>query len=124
MVKPGYTGFKRLTKASQYSMKGLSAAWRFESAFRQECSVGLILVPLAFWVGETAEQTVLLIGVCAIVLITELLNSAIEAVVDRVGTERHDLAGRAKDMGSAAVAISLILVLVTWALLAWSRFTG
>lgn len=124
MVKPGYTGFKRLTKASQYSMKGLSAAWRFESAFRQECSVGLILVPLAFWVGETAEQTVLLIGVCAIVLITELLNSAIEAVVDRVGTERHDLAGRAKDMGSAAVAISLMLVLVTWALLAWSRFTG
>ncbi|MCZ6659146.1 MAG: diacylglycerol kinase [Gammaproteobacteria bacterium] len=124
MVKPGYTGFKRLTKASQYSMKGLSAAWRFESAFRQECSVGLILVPLAFWVGETAEQTVLLIGVCAIVLITELLNSAIEAVVDRVGTERHDLAGRAKDMGSAAVAISLMLVLVTWALLAWSRFIG
>ncbi len=124
MVKPGYTGFKRLTKASQYSMKGLSAAWRFESAFRQECSVGLILVPLAFWVGETVEQTVLLIGVCAIVLITELLNSAIEAVVDRVGTEHHDLAGRAKDMGSAAVAISLMLVLVTWALLAWSRFTG
>ncbi len=124
MVKPGYTGFKRLTKASQYSMKGLSAAWRFESAFRQECSIGLILVPLAFWVGETAEQTVLLIGVCAIVLITELLNSAIEAVVDRVGTEHHDLAGRAKDMGSAAVAISLMLVLVTWALLAWSRFTG
>ena len=124
MVKPGYTGFKRLTKASQYSMKGLSAAWRFESAFRQECSVGLILVPLAFWVGETAEQTVLLIGVCAIVLITELLNSAIEAVVDRVGTEHHDLAGRAKDMASAAVAISLMLVLVTWALLAWSRFTG
>ncbi len=122
MVKPGYTGFKRLTKASQYSMKGLSAAWRFESAFRQECSVGLILVPLAFWVGETAEQTVLLIGVCAIVLITELLNSAIEAVVDRVGTEHHDLAGRAKDMGSAAVAISLMLVLVTWTLLAWSRF--
>ena len=124
MVKPGYTGFKRLTKASQYSMKGLSAAWRFESAFRQECSIGLILVPLAFWVGETAEQTVLLIGVCAIVLITELLNSAIEAVVDRVGTEHHDLAGRAKDMGSAAVAISLMLVLVTWALLVWSRFTG
>lgn len=124
MVKPGYTGFKHLTKASQYSMKGLSAAWRFESAFRQECTIGLILVPLAFWVGETAEQTVLLIGVCAIVLITELLNSAIEAVVDRVGTEHHDLAGRAKDMGSAAVAISLMLVLVTWTLLAWSRFIG
>ena len=124
MVKPGHTGFKRLTKASRYSMKGLSAAWRFESAFRQECSIGLILVPLAFWVGETAEQTILLISVCAIVLITELLNSAIEAVVDRVGTEHHDLAGRAKDMGSAAVAISLMLVLVTWALLAWSRFIG
>lgn len=122
MVKPGYTGFKRLAMASQYSVKGFAAAWRFESAFRQECSLGIIMVPAAFWLGETLEQVLLLIGVCAIVLITELLNSAIEAVVDRVGTEHHDLAGRAKDMGSAAVAISLMLVLVTWGLVAWTRF--
>lgn len=122
MVKPGYTGFKRLAMASQYSMKGFAAAWRFESAFRQECSIGLILVPLAFWLGETLAQILLLIGVCAIVLITELLNSAIEAVVDRIGTEHHDLAGRAKDLGSAAVSISLMLVIITWAIVAWSRF--
>ncbi len=121
-MKPGYTGIKRLHKASQFSMKGLRAAWRDESAFRQECALGAVLVPLSFWVGETVGETALLISVYFAVLITELLNTAIEAVVDRVGHEHHDLAGRAKDIASAAVALSLLLLAIVWALIAANRF--
>ena len=121
-MKPGYTGFKRLRKASQYSMKGLRAAWRDESAFRQECALGVVLVPLSFWMGESLVETALLIGAYAAVLITELLNTAIEAAVDRVGREPNDLAGRAKDIASAAVAVSLLLLGCVWALVAAHRF--
>ena len=103
-------------------MKGLRAAWRDESAFRQECALGAVLVPLSFWVGESLVETALLIGTYAAVLITELLNTAIEAVVDRVGHEHHDLAGRAKDIASAAVALSLLLLGGVWALIAAHRF--
>lgn len=124
MPKPGYTGFMRVVKATEYSANGLRAAWRNESAFRQECTIGLLLLPCAFLVGETLVQTALLIGVCLIVLITELLNSALEAAVDRSGDEVDDLARRAKDMGSAAVAISLVLVWVTWILVAVERLRG
>ncbi|MDP6374928.1 MAG: diacylglycerol kinase [Pseudomonadales bacterium] len=120
-MKPGHTGFTRLFKATQYSVKGLRAAWMHESAFRQECTIALILTPLAFWLGRSTVEVVLLIGVCALVLVTELLNSAVEAVVDRAGEEHHDLAGRAKDMGSAAVAIALLLVIITWGMIAWQR---
>lgn len=121
MPKPSHTGFTRVVKATEYSMKGLRSAWRHESAFRQECTIGVILLPLAFLLGETLVQTALLIGVCLIVLITELLNSAVEATIDRMGEELHDLAGRAKDMSSAAVALSLLLVWVTWGLVALER---
>ena len=121
MPKPGYTGLKRLVKAAGYSARGLRSAWRHESAFRQECSIAFVLTPCAFLLGETLTQTALLIGVCLVVLITELLNSALEAAVDRTGEEFHDLAGRAKDMGSAAVAISLLLVWITWGLVAVQR---
>lgn len=121
MPKPGYTGLKRVVKATEYSAKGLRSAWRHESAFRQECTIGLILLPCAFLLGETLVQTALLIGVCVLVLIVELLNSAVEAAVDRVGEDHHDLAGRAKDMGSAAVALSLALVWITWGLVAVQR---
>ena len=121
-MKPGYTGFKRLRKASQFSMKGLRAAWRDESAFRQECALGVVLVPLSFWVGESLVETALLIGAYAAVLITELLNTAIEAAVDRVGREPNDLAGRAKDIASAAVAVSLLLLGCVWALVVAHRF--
>jgi diacylglycerol kinase (ATP) len=124
MPKPGHTGFTRVIKATEYSIRGLKSAWQHESAFRQECTIGLILLPCAFLLGETLLQTALLIGVCLIVLITELLNSAVEATVDRMGEEVHDLAGRAKDMSSAAVALSLLLVWVTWGLIAIERFTG
>ncbi len=121
-MKPGYTGFKRIRKASQFSMKGLRAAWRDESAFRQECTLGLVLIPLAFWLGQTLVETALLISAYAIVLIAELLNTAVEAVVDRVGEEPNDLAGRAKDIASAAVALALVLLAVIWVLVAAHRF--
>ena len=121
-MKPGHRGLTRVIQASRYSIQGLAAAWKHESAFRQEVTVAAILIPAAFWLGQTAAQIAMLIAVVALVLIVELLNSAIEATVDRMGSERHELAGRAKDMGSAAVAISLLLTLVTWLLIAWFRF--
>ena len=112
----------RITKATGYSWQGLKAAWRHESAFRQEVGLGLALLPLAFFVGQTALQVVALISVLGIVLITELLNSAVEAVVDRIGEEHHELAGRAKDMGSAAVFVSLTLVVIVWSIVAINNF--
>lgn len=124
MEKNKATGFGRIVNATIYSAKGFRSAWRHEPAFRQECLVGAALVPAAFLLGETLVQTALLIGVCVLVLITELLNSALEAAVDRMGGGHHDLAGRAKDMGSAAVALALILVWVTWILVAVERFAG
>ena len=84
----------------------------------------LILIPLAFWLGETVEEQLLLIGPCILVVVAELINSAIEAVVDRIGPERHVLSGQAKDMGSAAVFFCLILVVVSWGLIGWDRFCG
>lgn len=121
MPKPGHTGYQRLRKATGYSWQGLRSAWRLESAFRQECTATVILLPFAFLLGEDLVQTALLIAVCVVVLITELLNSALEAAVDRSGMELNDLAGRAKDMGSAAVALSLALVGITWGLVALQR---
>ena len=122
MAKPGYTGLTRIIKATGYSWQGLRAAWQNESAFRQEVTLCLIMLPLAFVVGETMMETALLIALLGVVLITELLNSAVEAVVDRVGDEHHDLAGRAKDMGSAAVFISLVLTAIVWSMMALKNF--
>lgn len=122
MVKPGYTGIQRVIKATKYSWQGFRAAWKNESAFRQECIIGLIMLPCAFIIGQTMLQVAVLICVLGIVLITELLNSAIEAVVDRVGPEYHDLAGRAKDMASAAVFVSLTMVVIVWTLVAINNF--
>ena len=124
MPKPGHTGMKRVLKATEYSVRGLRSAWRHELAFRQECTVGLILTPCAFLLAESAVQVALLLGVCLVVLITELLNSAVEAAVDRVGEDHHDLAGRAKDMSSAAVALSLVLVWLVWGSVAFQRFVA
>jgi diacylglycerol kinase (ATP) len=122
MGKPGNTGFRRVANATSVSFAGLRAAWREEAAFRQELLLCAVLVPAAVWLGETAVERALLIGSCLLVLIVELLNSGIEAVVDRVGTEHHRLSGQAKDLGSAAVFLSLLLVLVVWGLIAWARF--
>ena len=122
MAKPGYTGLTRIIKATGYSWQGLRAAWQNESAFRQEVTLCLIMLPLAFVVGQTMMETALLIALLGVVLITELLNSAGEAVGDRVGDEHHDLAGRAKDMGSAAVFISLVLTAIVWSMMALKNF--
>lgn len=115
---------RRIVNATFYSLAGLRAAWRSESAFRQESLLCVVLIPAAFWLGTTAVERSLLIGSCVLVLIVELLNSGIEAVVDRIGSERHDLSGRAKDLGSAAVFLSLALVLVVWGLIAWDRLAA
>ena len=124
MAKAGNTGFRRIVNATVFSLAGLRAAWRGEAAFRQECALALVMIPLGAWLGTTAVERVLLIGSCLLVLIVELLNTAVECVVDRVGTDHHELSGRAKDLGSAAVLVSLALVLVTWALIAWPQLSG
>ncbi|WP_075186779.1 diacylglycerol kinase [Teredinibacter haidensis] len=107
-------GFTRVVKAGMYSYKGLIAAFRNEAAFRQELAIAVILIPLAFWLEVTKLERIVLIAMVIMVLIVELLNSGIESVVDRVGYEHHELAGRAKDMGSAAVLLSLGLLLFVW----------
>ncbi|OEU47031.1 MAG: diacylglycerol kinase [Desulfobulbaceae bacterium S5133MH15] len=122
MNKPERSGSKRIIWACYYSYRGIFAAWRSEAAFRQELVLMLFMIPFAFWLGETAEQQILLIAPCFLVLIVELINSAIEAVVDRIGSEMHELSGQAKDMGSAAVLLSLLLVVLSWGLIAWHRF--
>lgn len=118
----GATGITRLIKATGYSIAGLKAAWQEEAAFRQEVLLSIVMIPAAFWVGETAVQRILLIASVFIVLITEILNSAVEAVVDRIGSDPHPLSGRAKDMGSAAVMLSLINVAIVWGLIICERF--
>ncbi len=111
----------RVIRAFGYSLSGLRAAYQMESAFRQELMLALVLAPLGAWIGRTGVERVLLIGSMFVVLIVELLNSAIEATVDRGGKNRDRLAGRAKDMGSTAVLIALILLFVTWGLILYDR---
>ncbi len=115
-MKPGNTGLKRLVKATGYSAQGFAAAWRHEAAFRQEMLASLVLLPLALWLGENGVERALLAGSWLLVPVVELLNSALEAVVDMTSPEPHELAGRAKDMGSAAVALALILAGLVWGL--------
>jgi len=107
-------GFGRVANAARYSLQGLRAAFQHEAAFRQELALCVVLVPLALWLPFSALERVLLIGSLLIVLITELLNSAIEALADLISTQAHPLAGRAKDLGSAAVMVALALALLTW----------
>jgi len=114
-------GWRRVVNATVYSVAGLRYAWRNESAFRQELILALIMAPTALWLGAGAVERALLIGCLFLVLIVELLNSSIEAVVDRVGTERHPLSGLAKDLGSAAVFLSLGNVITIWGLVLWTR---
>ncbi|MCK5649454.1 MAG: diacylglycerol kinase [Gammaproteobacteria bacterium] len=115
-MKPGKTGIARIIAAGGYSWQGLTAAWQHEAAFRQELLLSIFLLPLALWLAESGLELALLIASLSIVLIVEILNSAIEAVVDRFGPEHHELAGRAKDMGSAAVFLALVNVAVVWIL--------
>ncbi|OYY94619.1 MAG: diacylglycerol kinase [Hydrogenophilales bacterium 28-61-23] len=112
----GKTGLKRVWNALFYSIEGFGAAWKHEDAFRQESILALIMIPLALFLGETALERALMIASLMLVLVVELVNSAIEATVDRISLENHKLAKRAKDIGSAAVLISLINVMVVWGL--------
>ena len=116
MAYSGNTGLKRIMMAGLYSWQGFKACYRKEEAFRQETWLALVLIPLALWLGDNGIQLAMMIGSVVLVLIVEILNSAIEAVVDRIGSEHHKLSGRAKDMGSAAVLLSLLNVLVVWGL--------
>ncbi|MEN8108745.1 MAG: diacylglycerol kinase [Pseudomonadota bacterium] len=122
MTNHNQNGIKRIWNAALYSIAGIRTAWSNEAAFRQELFLCLILVPAAFWVGSTAVERTLLIGSCLLVLIIELLNSAIEATIDRIGEDHHTLSGRAKDMGSAAVFIGLLLAAIAWGLIGYERF--
>lgn len=122
MSKPANTGIGRIIRATGFSFQGLAAAWKHEAAFRQEVVLLVVLIPAALWLGETVLMQALLIGVCLLVFIVELFNSAIEAAIDRHGNEHHELSGRAKDMGSAAVMVSLVIVLLTWGAVICDRF--
>ena len=114
MGKTGVTGIKRIINATRYSLKGLGAAFRHEAAFRQELLLVVILLPLGVYLGQNGLERAIMIGSLFLVLIVELLNSAVESVVDRIGDEHHELSGRAKDIGSAAVFLSLVNVVVVW----------
>lgn len=112
----GKTGLKRVWNALHYSLAGLTAAYRHEDAFRTELWLALLLVPVALWLGPGGVAKALLIGSVLLVLVVELINSAIEATVDRISLEDHSLAKRAKDIGSAAVMLSLLNVAIVWGL--------
>jgi diacylglycerol kinase (ATP) len=117
MANQNAKGFKRIINACFFSAAGFKATWTHEEAFRQEVILFLITTPLAIWLGKTNIEILLLIGSMVLVLLVELLNSAVEAVVDRVGFDHHELSGRAKDIGSAAVMLALSWAAVTWALI-------
>ena len=114
--------FRHIRNALIYSWAGFKAAWHNEMAFRTEIIVIAILMPVGLWIGETAVQRALLIGSSLLVLITELLNSAVEKVVDRISTEHHILSKQAKDLGSAAAAVSMLAAVIVWGLIAYARF--
>lgn len=122
MSKPGKTGIARVIDAFGYSMKGFAAVWKYEAAFRQEMGLAAVLIPTAFWLAQTHIELILLIASVFWVLMAELANSSVEAVVDRTGSERHELSGRAKDIGSALVFVSLALLALVWGIIAFNRF--
>jgi len=115
MSKPRRTGLIRIVHAAGYSWQGFKFAWKNEAAFRQELTAAIILIPLALWLADTGVEAALLISALGIVVLAEIVNSAIEAVVDRFD-EEHSLFGAAKDMGSAAVFVALTIVVTVWGL--------
>ena len=122
MAKTGNTGITRIIKAAGYSWQGIKSAYQNEAAFRQETVAALFLIPLAFWLSESALQFALMVSSVLLVMMVEILNSAIEAVVDRFGDEIHPLSGRAKDMASAAVLFALVYFIVIWGGILWENF--
>lgn len=115
----GKQGLTRLFNALGYSRDGLAAAWKHEAAFREEVLLLLVAVPLALYFGQDGMARALLIGSILLVLIVEILNSGLEAIVDKASPEKHELAKRAKDMGSAAVLLALVNAAVVWACVLW-----
>jgi diacylglycerol kinase (ATP) len=114
MAKTGATGITRIINAAGYSWLGFKAAFKHEAAFRQEFALTLVLVPVALYFGPTFSDKAVLLASLIFILLVEILNSAIEAVVDRHGDEMHELSGRAKDMGSAAVLLAFVIVVLIW----------
>jgi diacylglycerol kinase (ATP) len=121
-VKSGLTGIERIIKATGNSFSGIRDAFRFEAAFRQELGLSIVLLPVSVWLARTMIEWLLLITPLFILIIVELLKSAVENTVDRIGAESHTLSGRAKDIASAAVMFALIFLAVIWVGIAWSRF--
>lgn len=121
-MKPGRTGLARLVAAAGYSLRGLKAGWIYEAAFRANLAIAVIGFAASFFVARSPEQWLLLTGPLLVLLIVELLNTAVETVVDRIGPEHHELSGRAKDMGSAAVFLSLLLIVLCWLTVIWANF--
>ncbi len=122
MAYQNVRGLRRLANALRYSMAGLRQCFRHEEAFRLEISAGLLVVPLGLWLGESGVERALLVGSWLVVLIVELLNSAAEAIVDRIGMERHELSARAKDVASAAVFLSILFCALVWLLVLAGRW--
>lgn len=121
LAQKSRTGLNRIWHATRYSLSGLKLGW-YETSFRQEVILAAVLIPAAFWVGTTILETLLLIAVVMLLMIVELLNTCIESAIDRVGLQYHDLSKRAKDMGSAAVFLTAILLVITWLGLLYTRF--
>ena len=122
MSKPRRSGLARLVAATRYSWRGFKAAWLHEEAFRLEATLALAFVPLAFIIGQTISHQIALVITCGLVILAEVINTAIESIVDRIGTERDPLSGQAKDLGSAAVFVTLGLFLLVWTVSAWHYF--
>ncbi len=120
--KPGFFSLERIVNATMYSIQGIQAAWQNETAFKQELVLSIFLIPMSLWLGEGGVEQALMLGVTLQVLLVEILNSAIESVVDRFGGERHPLSKRAKDMASAAVLFSLIIWVCVWGLILYDKF--
>ncbi len=124
MAAEGFRGPRQLWNAFQWSMKGFQAAWRHEASFRLEACLAIVLIPLGLWLGQGGLEKFALVMAPMLILSAELLNSAIEAVVDKVCPEFHELAGRAKDMGSAAVFVLLVMLALSWGLILGPRLLG
>ena len=121
-MKPGLTGITRIFAATRNSFRGVRDAWRHEAAFRQDVGLTVTLLILSFWLARTIVEWLVLILPLFLLIIVEIINSAIENTIDRLGKQRHVLSGRAKDMGSAAVMFCLVLIVVVWGGMTWSRY--
>ena len=114
MSKPVASGLRKLVNSTRYSFRGFKSAWRYEEAFRLECFLFLLLAPLACFIAESLPHCLLLLLSLSLVILAEVINTALESVVDRIGAEHHPLAGQAKDLGSAAVFVTLSIVAMVW----------